>query len=62
MQVDYASSTAPMELVTVFSESLTATSWAGGVLTLSDGTHVTFVGGPGVVPRVGARRRRAVRH
>ncbi len=42
MRVDFPSSTAPMEAVTVFSESLTATSYANGVVTLSDGTRVVF--------------------
>jgi hypothetical protein len=42
MQLDFAASTAPMDLVTVFSETLTATSYSGGVLTLSNGTKVLF--------------------
>jgi hypothetical protein len=45
MQLQFASSTAPMELVTVFSETLTATSYAGGTLTLTDGTRVVFSNG-----------------
>jgi len=54
MQMDFASSIQPLELVTVFSETLTATSYTNQVLTLSDGSKVTFaqdgtisVGGPG---------------
>src|SRR5581483_6614981 len=39
MRLDFASSTAPLELVTVFSETLTATSYANGVLTMSNGTR-----------------------
>ena len=45
MKLDFASSTAPLELITVFSETLTASSYSGGVLTLSDGTPVTFGNG-----------------
>ena len=52
MQLDFASSTAPTELVTVFSENLTATNYANRVLRLSDGTRVTFAddGTPSVAP------------
>ena len=42
MRLAFDSSTAPMELLTVFSEAVSATSYAAGVLTLSDGTQVTF--------------------
>src|SRR5438093_6409744 len=45
MQLDFASSTSPLELVTVFSETLTATSYSSGDLALSDGTHVIFANG-----------------
>ncbi|HSP14738.1 MAG TPA: hypothetical protein VLV78_08300 [Thermoanaerobaculia bacterium] len=44
MHLSFTSSTAPLELITVFSETLTATSYTGGVLTLSDGTPVIFGG------------------
>ena len=62
MQLDFAVSTAPMELVTVFSETLTGTSYANGVLTLSDGTRVTFADGDVSVTVGGKARRRATRH
>ena len=42
MQLGFASSTAPMELVTVFSEALRATNYANRVLSLNDGTHIVF--------------------
>ncbi|MGZ4809034.1 MAG: hypothetical protein ACXV7D_06855 [Thermoanaerobaculia bacterium] len=45
MALSFASSTAPLELITVFSETLTVTGYTGGVLTLSDGTPVTFGNG-----------------
>lgn len=62
MQLDFASSTAPMELVAVFSETLTTTSYAGNVLTLSDGTRVTFANGTVSVQSVASSpRRRAAR-
>lgn len=61
MQLDFASSTSPMELVTVFSETLTASSYAGGVLTLSDGTRITFANGSVSLGSATGRRRRAVR-
>jgi hypothetical protein len=61
MQLDFASSTAPMELVTVFSETLTATAYQNGVLALSDGTLVTFANGTVTVQSGSARRRRVVR-
>jgi len=47
MHLDFASSTTPMELITVFSESLTINSYANRVLKLSDGTKLTFgINGP----------------
>lgn len=61
MQVDFVSSTSAMELLTVFSETLTASSHTGGVLTLSDGTSVTFANGSVSVGRGGGGRRRVVR-
>ena len=45
MQFTFAGSTAPMELITVFSETLTITSYNAGVLTLSDGRAITFANG-----------------
>lgn len=62
MQLDFASSTSPMELVTVFSETLTATSYANGVLTMSDGTRVTFANGTVSVQSAGPARHRAINH
>ncbi|HEY8132474.1 MAG TPA: hypothetical protein VII12_11350 [Thermoanaerobaculia bacterium] len=62
MQLDFSSSTAPLELVTVFSETLSGTSYANGVLTLSDGTRVTFANGTVTVQMGGGGRRRTVRH
>ncbi len=62
MQLDFSSSTAPLELVTVFSETLTATSYVNGVLTLSDGTRVTFANGTVSVQSGSGGRRRPVRH
>lgn len=56
MALDFASSTAQLELITVFSETLTATTYSGGVLTLSDGTPIAFgsgtvrVGNPPLAP------------
>jgi len=58
LQIDFPSSTLPEELVTVFSETLTATGYANGVLTLSDGTHVTFANGSVTVQQ----RQDGVRH
>ncbi|PYQ56895.1 MAG: hypothetical protein DMF58_19650 [Acidobacteria bacterium] len=57
MQLDFASSTSPMELVTVFSETLTGIGYANGVLTLSDGTRVIFANGTVGVQSAAARRR-----
>jgi len=57
MQLNFASSTAPLELVTVFSETLTATSYANGDLALSDGRHVIFANGTVSVQTAGGRRR-----
>jgi hypothetical protein len=62
MQLDFASSTAPMELVTVFSETLTATSYSGGALTLSDGTRVLFANNTVTVTSSPLSRRRAAKH
>jgi hypothetical protein len=62
MQLDFTSSTAPMELVTVFSETLTATSYAGGALTLSDGTRVLFANNTVIVTSSPPSRRRAAKH
>ncbi len=45
MSQEVPASTAPTELVTVFSESVTAVSYAGGVLRLSSGACVRFAGG-----------------
>src|SRR5437764_15252559 len=42
MQIDLASSIVPMELVTVFSETLMATNYANRLLRLTDGTSITF--------------------
>jgi hypothetical protein len=62
MQLNFASSTSPLELVTVFSETLTAPSYANGVLTMSDGTRVTFANGTVTIQAGGGGgRRRAVR-
>lgn len=61
MQLGFASSTAPMELVTIFSETLTGTSYSGGTLTLSDGTRLTFANGGVSVKTSAGGRRRAVR-
>ncbi len=61
MQLDFASSTAPMELVTVFSETLTATSYSGGKLRLSDGTLVIFANNTVEVQSGAGGRRRAVK-
>jgi hypothetical protein len=61
MQLDFASSTSPMELITVFSETLTGTSYANGVLTLSDGTRVTFANGTVTVQGSSGARRRVVK-
>ena len=62
MQIDFPASTAPTERVTVFSETLSITSYAAGILTLSDGTRVTFANGS-VSVKGGASigRHRAVR-
>jgi hypothetical protein len=54
--------TQPMEVVTVFSETLTAPSYNAGVLTLSDGTRVTFANGTVSVAGTTPPRRRAARH
>jgi hypothetical protein len=54
----------PLDIVTVFSETLTGTSYANGVVTLSDGTRVTFANGTvSVNASAGpaARRRRSSR-
>jgi len=61
MQLDFASSTSPMELITVFSETLTATAYQNGVLAMSDGTLVTFANGTVTVQSGATRRRRVVR-
>lgn len=45
MESGFASSTQPMDLVTVFSETLTATSYANGHLMMSDGREVRFANG-----------------
>ncbi len=62
MQLDFAPSTAPLELVTVFSDTLTAKSYSGGVLTLSDGTRITFANNDVTVTPGTGGRRRATRH
>ena len=63
MQLAFAAgNTQPMDIVTVFSETLTATSYAAGVLTLSDGTRVTFANGTVDVAGAAPPRRRAARH
>jgi hypothetical protein len=59
MQLAFAPSTDPLDLVTVFSETLTATSWRNGVLTLSDGTRVTFTTSDVQVDAPTPRRRAA---
>jgi len=61
MQINYPSSTLILENVTIFSETLTLTSYSNGVLTLSDGTRVTFANGTVSVQTTGGGRRRAVR-
>ena len=62
MRTDFPSSTAPVETVTMFSETLAAaTGYAGGVVTLSDGTRVIFANESVSVQTGGAGRRRAVR-
>ncbi|HEX7420754.1 MAG TPA: hypothetical protein VF505_12765, partial [Thermoanaerobaculia bacterium] len=62
MELQFASSTAPMELVTVFSETLTANSYASGTLALSDGTRVIFANSSVDVLSGGTGKRRAVKH
>jgi hypothetical protein len=62
MELQFASSTAPMELVTVFSETLTASNDSSGTLTLSDGTRVIFANSTVDVKSGGAGKRRAVKH
>ena len=63
MRVQFpAGNTQPFDIVTVFSETLTATSYTGGVLTLSDGTRVTFANGTVTVAATNPPRRRAARH
>lgn len=62
MRLGFTSSTAPMELVTVFSETLTATSYSGGALTLSDGTRVLFANNTVTVTSTPPSRRRAAKH
>lgn len=61
IRVDFPSSTAPQEAITVFSETLTATSYAGGTLTLSDGTRVIFANGDVDVESGHWEKRRAVK-
>jgi len=61
MQLNFPSSTQPINGVTVFSETLTVRSYDGSVLTLSDGTRVIFANGTVSVQTGGAERRRAVR-
>lgn len=62
MQLQFANSTAPMELVTVFSETLTASTYAGGTLTLSDCTRVVFANnGADVQSAARPTKRRTVR-
>ncbi len=62
MELQFASSTAPMDLVTVFSESLTAKSYLGGTVTLSDGKRVVFANNTVDVQAGRAGKRRAVKH
>ncbi len=62
MQLQFASSTAAMELITVFSETLTATSYAAGTVTLSDGTRVIFANNTVSVQPGHSGKRRAARH
>lgn len=62
MQLQFAGSTAPMELITVFSETLTATSYSNGILTLSDGTRIVFANNTVDVFTGPTGRRRAVKH
>jgi len=45
MTIDFPPSTQPAEMVNVFSDTIAAASYANGVLTLSDGTRVTFANG-----------------
>ena len=58
-----AGNTQPIDMITMFSETLTATSYDGGVLTLSDNTRVTFANGTvqvsSGIPPSGGRRRAA---
>ena len=61
MQLNFPSSTQPVNGVTVFSETLTVRSYDGSVLTLSDGTRVIFANGTVSVQSGSAERRRAVR-
>jgi hypothetical protein len=61
MQINYPSSTLVLDNVTVFSETLTSANYNNGVLTLSDGTRVTFANGTVSVQSAGGGRRRAVR-
>ena len=61
MRIDFPSSTQPINGVTVFSETLTVRSYDGSILTLSDGTRVTFANGTVSVQAGGTPRRRAVR-
>jgi hypothetical protein len=56
MQLQFPSSTAPMELVTVFSETVTAATYTGGILTLSDGRRVIFANDTVDVQPAGRRR------
>ena len=49
MTDSFPATTDPVETVWVFSETVTGVSYADGVLTLSDGTCVSFVSGPAVV-------------
>ena len=60
MRAGFSPGTAPLDLVTVFSESLTIGSYAGGVGTLADGRRVTFTNS-GVTVAPGGRRRPARR-
>ncbi|MDQ6800467.1 MAG: DUF4962 domain-containing protein [Acidobacteriota bacterium] len=61
MQLNFPSSTQPINGVTVFSETLTVRSYDGSVLTLSDGTRVIFANGSVSVQTGSVERRRAVR-